>query len=89
MEVKYANIIGFRVSRNELVLEFGNFFLGQDDNRAKPDFRDFHTRIVLPTDLIEAVKQSLEQASAAREQLQQAEQGQPKFKTITEVKFAS
>jgi hypothetical protein len=89
MEVRYANIIGFRVSRSELVLEFGNFFLGQDDNRTKADHRDFHTRIVLPTELIEALKQSLEQASAAREQLREAEQGQPKFKTTTEVKFAS
>jgi hypothetical protein len=88
MEVKYANIIGFRVSRNELVLEFGNFFLGQDDNRTKPDFRDFHSRIVLPAELIEALKQSLDQASTARDQAQQAERGQPKFKTTTqEVKF--
>jgi hypothetical protein len=89
MEVKYANMIGFRVSRSELVVEFGNFFPGQDDNRAKADYRDFHTRIVLPAELIEALKQSLEQASAARAQVQQAEQGQPKFKTTTEVKFAS
>jgi hypothetical protein len=89
MEAKYANMIAFRVSRNELVLEFGNFFIGQDDNRAKPDYRDFHTRVVLPTDLIEALKQSLEQASAAREQLQEAEQGQPKFKAVAEVKVAS
>ncbi|MGA2592518.1 MAG: hypothetical protein ABSH32_21620 [Bryobacteraceae bacterium] len=89
MEVKYANIMGFRVSRNELVLEFGNFFAGQDDNRTKPDYRDFHTRVVLPAELIEALKQSLEQASGVRDQAKQAVEGQPKFKIETkEVKLA-
>jgi hypothetical protein len=89
MEVKYANMIGFKVTHNEVALEFGNFFPGQDDNRTKPDYRDFHTRIVLPPDMIDALKQGLQQVVDVREQARKAVQGQPTFSIDTsEVKRA-
>jgi hypothetical protein len=90
MEAKYANIIGFRVSPNEVAIEFGSFFPpGSEDNRIKPDYRDFHTRIVLSPELIEALKMGLDQAIVAREQVRKARQGQPRFNfDTTEVKSA-
>jgi len=89
MDVKYANMFGLRVSRNEVALEFGNFFPGQDNNRTTPDYRDFHTRIVLTSDMVEAMRKSLEQACVAMQQAQKAAEGQPKFNIDTvEVKSA-
>jgi hypothetical protein len=90
MEVKYANIVRFRLTRAEVAIEFGSFFPpGEEDNRMKPDHRDFHTRIVLPPEIIEAMKQSLTQVSAARDQAQRTMQGQPNFSIdIAEVKSA-
>lgn len=90
MEAKYANIIGFRLSPNEVVIEFGNFFPpGAEDNRIKADSRDFHTRIVLPHDLVDALKVGLEQVIAAREQARKVTQGQSAFQiNTTEVKIA-
>jgi hypothetical protein len=63
----YANLLAYRVSANELVLEFGNFFAGQD-NRSQADFQDFEIRIVMVPDLIEPFINLLEQAKAARDQ---------------------
>ena len=51
----------------ELVLEFGNFFQGQE-NRTQADFEDFEIRIVMNPDLIEPFIGLLQQAQVARDQ---------------------
>ena len=66
MESYYANLLAYRVSPHELVLEFGNFFAGQDD-RSQADFRDFNIRVVMVPELIEPLISLLEQAKAARD----------------------
>ena len=67
MESYYANLLAYRVTANELVLEFGNFFAGQE-NRSQADFQDFDIRVVMTPDLIEPLINLLEQAKAARDQ---------------------
>ena len=67
MESYYANLLAYRVSAHELVLEFGNFFAGQD-NRSTADFKDFNIRVVMVPDLIEPLINLLEQAKVARDQ---------------------
>ena len=67
MESYYANLLAYRVSAHELVLEFGNFFAGQD-NRSTADFQDFDIRVVMAPDLIEPLINLLEQAKIARDQ---------------------
>lgn len=67
MESYYANLLAYRVTANEPVLEFGNFFAGQED-RSKADFQDFDIRVVMVPDLIEPLINPLEQAKAARDQ---------------------
>jgi hypothetical protein len=65
VEARYANLFAYRVSTVELVLEFGNFFHGQD-NRSQAGFADFDTRVVMSADLLEQVIQMLEQAKQSR-----------------------
>ncbi len=79
MEVKYANIVAYRVTQNELVLEFGNFFSGQDNDRKQPDHTDFSIRIVLPADMIDVMHQAIGSAKDARDQIRKAVAGQPSF----------
>ena len=64
VESYYANLLAYRVSANELVLEFGNFFAGQD-NRSQAEFQDFDVRVVMVPDLIEPLINLLEQAKVA------------------------
>jgi hypothetical protein len=68
LESYYANLIAYRVTANELVMEFGNFFAGQDDNRTKADHEDFDIRVVMNPDLIEPIINLLEQAKKARDE---------------------
>lgn len=67
MEAYYANLLAYRVTATELVLEFGNFFGGQE-NRSQPDFQDYDIRVVMTPDLIEPLINLLEQAKSARDQ---------------------
>jgi hypothetical protein len=67
VESYYANLLAYRVSAHELVLEFGNFFAGQE-NRSQADFQDFDVRVVMVPDLIEPLINLLEQAKVARDQ---------------------
>jgi hypothetical protein len=71
MESYYANLLAYRVTGKELVLEFGNFFTGQE-NRTQADFEDFDIRIVMDPDMIEPLMQLLEQAKVARDQQRHA-----------------
>jgi hypothetical protein len=66
LEAHYANLLSYRVSANEFVLEFGNFFAGQG-NRTQAEFEDFDIRVVLTPDLIEPLIELLQQAKAARD----------------------
>ena len=79
MEVLYANIVAYRVTSNELVLEFGNFFAGQDNDRKQPDHTDFKVRVVLSADMIDVMHQVLGSAKEARDQVRKAAAGQPAF----------
>lgn len=67
MDAYYANLLAYRVTANELVLEYGNFFAGQD-NRTTAKFEDFDIRIVVNADLIEPLIALLEQAKLARDE---------------------
>jgi len=67
VDAYYANLLAYRVTANELVLEFGNFFVGQD-NRTQAEFEDFDIRVVMAPALIEPLINLLEQAKAARDQ---------------------
>jgi hypothetical protein len=67
VESYYANLLAYRVSTNELVLEFGNFFQGQD-NRQQASFEDFDIRVVMNPDLIEPLIDLLQQAKTAMDQ---------------------
>jgi hypothetical protein len=67
VEAYYANLLAYRVTATELVLEFGSFFGGQE-NRPKPNFTDYNVRVVMVPDLIEPLINLLEQAKAARDQ---------------------
>jgi hypothetical protein len=62
----YANILAYRVTAHEFVLEFGDFFAGQG-NRTEADFDDFGIRIVMIPELIEPLMNLLEQAKIARD----------------------
>lgn len=66
MDAYYANLLAYRVSASELVLEFGNFFTGQED-RTKAEYRDFGIRVVMIPDLIEPLIALLEEARVARD----------------------
>jgi len=79
MEVKYANLVRLLASHNELVLEFGDFFPGQDEGRTVADQRDFKTRIVLSADMIDVLAQSLKHAAAVRDKARESLRGQPRF----------
>ncbi len=67
MESYYSNLLAYRVTPNELVLEFGNFFPGQG-NRTQAEFEDFDIRVVLIPEMIEPLIDLLEQAKAARDE---------------------
>jgi len=71
MESYYANLLAYRVTAKELVLEFGNFFPGQE-NRSQADFEDFDIRVVLDPDMIEPLIQLLQQAQHARDEQRNA-----------------
>lgn len=66
MEAKYANIVTYRVTAREFVLEFGSFFTGQDD-RVQHNPSDMHTRIVMPAELIESFISSVNAAKEHRD----------------------
>lgn len=84
MEVKHVNVIGFKVSADDVVIEFGTFF--PEDGRVKPDSRDFHTRIAISGQVLGALQHGLVQVVAAMEQAKKTNQG-PTFFT-PEVKNA-
>ena len=72
MDAYYSNILAYRVNANEFVLEFGNFFAGQD-NRTQAEFEDFDIRVVLTPNLIEPLIDLLQQAREARDKMRAAE----------------
>lgn len=80
MDIQYANIIAYRITANELVLEFGNFFAGQDNNRQTPDHTDFKTRIILPAGMLDVMVQALNEAKGARDTMRREIGDQPVFK---------
>lgn len=88
MEVHYANIVAYRVTNLELVLEFGNFFSGQDNDRKQADHTDFKTRIVMPADMLDVMIQALNQAKDARDQARQAAAAEPTLTLASEKKHA-
>jgi hypothetical protein len=76
LEAHYANLFAYRVSAQELVLEFGNFFLGQG-NRTQAEFVDFDIRVVMSPDLIEQIIMLLEQAKQSRDDQRAAQLAKP------------
>lgn len=66
MQAYYSNLIAYRVTATELVLEFGNFFVGQE-NRTQADPADFHLRVVMASDILELLIKNLIDAQASRD----------------------
>ena len=67
METLYANLIAYRVNANELALEFGTFFPGED-NRQAATYEDFVLRIVMHPSVLPEMIRLLQQAQASHEQ---------------------
>lgn len=66
VEAYYANIISYRVTAEELVLEFGSFFPGQE-GRSEPNASDTTVRVVLNANVIEQFLSALTMAKGARD----------------------
>jgi hypothetical protein len=66
VEADFVNLISYRVTATELVLEFGNFFPGQE-GRAEADDDDMYIRIVMNADMLENFIKGLEDAKRARD----------------------
>ena len=66
MESYYANLVAYRMTPNEFVLEFGNFFQGQGD-RLKPEFQDFDVRVVMTPGMIDLFINMLQEAKKQRD----------------------
>jgi len=60
-------LVAYRVSAEELALEFGTFFPGEG-NRASADYEDFVLRVVMRPSLIPELIRMLQQAKTAHEQ---------------------
>lgn len=60
----YANVVTFKVSANDLVLDFGAFFPSEEGAVHSRD--DVHTVIVLPVDLIDSLAPAFEKIKAER-----------------------
>lgn len=70
MEAYYANIVSYRVTADELVLEFGCFFPGQD-GRAQPNQQDTSVRVVMSANAVEQFQAALSIAREARDKHRQ------------------
>ncbi len=66
VEAFYANIISYRVTAEELVLEFGSFFPGQE-GRSEPNANDTTVRVVMNAKVIEQFLSGLAMAKEARD----------------------
>ena len=77
MEAYYANIVAYRVTPTELVLDFGDFFPGQDKDRKQYDHTDLKTRVVMSADMIEVMIQALNMAKNARDESRKSVHQQP------------
>jgi hypothetical protein len=88
VESQYANIVAFRISQQELVLEFGSFFDGQDNNRSAADHTDFSTRIVMPANMLDIMVQALTDARNARDKARSGAATQTRMELKPEGKMA-
>lgn len=66
VEAYYANIVSYRVTADELVLEFGCFFPGQD-GRSQPSPQDTAVRVVMSANAVEQFQAALSIAREARD----------------------
>ena len=81
MQAYYANIISYRVTADELVLEFGSFFPGQD-GRAQPNEHDTAVRVVMHADVVEQFLAGLATARDARDEHRRAARQQGERKEV-------
>jgi hypothetical protein len=63
----YANMVNFRVTPSEFVLEFGAHFPDRPGQAPPSDYRP-DVRVVLPVGALQAMLQALAQAAAQRQQ---------------------
>lgn len=70
MEAYYANIVTYRVTATEFVLEFGSFFVGQG-GRATNNENDTVARVVMNADILESFMNILATATEARDKHRQ------------------
>ena len=83
MTPTYANILNYKVNATELVLEFGAFFPMPGVAFQSPSEANFHTRIVMGADIVDAlvtVSQEMKKSrDHARELLKQTGQSADKL----------
>jgi hypothetical protein len=65
----YANVVNFRVTPGEFVMEFGAHFPDQPGQAPPSDFRP-DVRVVLPAAALQGMIQAMSQAAQQRQQQQ-------------------
>jgi hypothetical protein len=79
MQTLYANIVNFRVTPSELVLEFGNFFPDRPNVGPPQDFKP-DIRIVLSVTSLPGLAEAFKNAAAQKQQTQEMERPTVGFK---------
>jgi hypothetical protein len=76
----YANVINFRVTNSEFVLEFGAFF-PENPNQGPPSDYTPEVRVVLPATALPGIVSTLSQLLQQREQQENASRKVPGFQS--------
>jgi len=76
VEPKFANLLNYTVDANEVVFDFGAFFRKPQLGVQTPTDSDYHTRIVMGADVLDALlavlPELIKNRDQAREQLRKA-----------------
>ena len=68
MTPKFANILNYRVNATEVILDFGAFFPKPQPGVQTPTEADFHTRIIMGADVLDALLVALPELKKSRDQ---------------------
>ena len=79
MQTLYANIVNFRLTPGELVLEFGNFFPDRPNIGPPQDFKP-DIRVVMNVTSLQGLAEAFKNAVAQQQQAQQMQKPSVGFK---------
>ena len=68
MTPKYANLLNYTVNATEVIFDFGAFFPKAQLGVQTPTEADFHTRIVMSADMLDALVGALPELKKSRDQ---------------------